>query len=54
MAASLLKVYLRDPNDKIAVADTLARHRPALSTPLVLFGDICRDDLCIEIDGIQG
>lgn len=54
MAASLLKVYLRDPNDKVAVANTLARHHPALSTPLFLFGDICRNDLRIEIDGIQG
>ena len=52
--ASLFKVYLRDPNEAEAVKQHLAKRLPGLLEPLILFSDICRSDLHIEIDGIQG
>lgn len=52
--ATLLKVYLREPADATAVEQHLRHHLPGQSAPLILIGDICRQDLRIEIDGILG
>lgn len=51
---SLLKVYLRDAAETDLVRQHLYKRLPGLSEPLILFSDICRSDLHIEIDGIQG
>ncbi len=53
-AASLLKVYLRNPADAAQVERRLHERACGLPAPLVLVGDICRNDLRLEIDGIQG
>lgn len=53
LAASLLKVYLRDPSEAPAVGQRMDEYCPQLMDSMILFGDICRSDLRIEIDGIQ-
>jgi len=53
-AASLLKVYLRDPADAETVERRIRERECGLPAPLILVGDICRSDLRLEIDGIQG
>lgn len=51
---SLLKVYLRHPDD-LPQADALLRQYLADEVPrLFLHGDICRPELLIEIDGFHG
>lgn len=52
--AALFKVYLRDPAEAEAVTQHLRKCLPGMLEPMVLFSDICRRDLHIEIDGIQG
>ena len=52
--AILLKVYLREPAEAQAVEQHLRQRLPGQVGLLILFGDICRSDLRIEIDGIQG
>ncbi|HET9033274.1 MAG TPA: pteridine-dependent deoxygenase [Dokdonella sp.] len=52
--AALIKVYLRDPAEADMVSGHLLKRLPGLAEPLILFSDICRRDLHIEIDGIQG
>ena len=52
--AALLKVYLREPSEAGAVEQHLRRHLADPVGLLILLGDICRSDLRIEIDGIQG
>ena len=52
--AALLKVYLREPAEAAAVEQRLRRHLADPVGLLILLGDICRSDLRIEIDGIQG
>lgn len=54
LAHTLLKIYLRDPAEIGAVQSRLRESSPDVSEPLILFGDICRSDLRIEIDGILG
>lgn len=53
-AQSLLKVYLRDPDDGPVVRDWLYQHVPDLGGLLLLEGDICRSELLVEVDGISG
>jgi chorismate lyase/3-hydroxybenzoate synthase len=53
-AHGLVKAYLRHADAAGAVADALAR-RMAPGTPILLLeGDICRRELLVEIDGVQG
>lgn len=52
--AALLKVYLRDPTEAQAVERHLRQRLHGQVGLLIVFGDICRQDLRIEIDGIQG
>ena len=52
-AASLLKVYVRDPAQYDAVRAALEPRLPAGCTPLYLRGDICRSDLLLEIDAVH-
>lgn len=54
LADTLLKIYLRNPAEFGAVQERLRETNPGLPPPLILFGDICRSDLRIEIDGILG
>jgi chorismate lyase / 3-hydroxybenzoate synthase len=51
--STLLKVYLRYPENSAAVIAELYRHLPQSAEVLVLAADICRDDLLIEIDGLH-
>jgi chorismate lyase / 3-hydroxybenzoate synthase len=52
--ATLLKVYLRDASEAAAVEQRLRERLPNLVGLIILISDICRSDLRIEIDGIQG
>ncbi len=52
-AGSVLKAYVRRPEDLTATADLLARHLPDATKRLVLLGDICRAELLVELDGIH-
>lgn len=52
--SSLLKVYLRQRADLPMVSDWLAARLPADCRCLFLHGEICRDDLLIEIEGVHG
>jgi len=52
-AQCLMKAYVRREEDLAAAAQCLKTARPQVS-PLLLRGDICRSELLIEIDGIQG
>ena len=52
--AVLLKVYLREPDEAAAVEQRLRERLPNLAGLIILYSDICRVDLRIEIDGIQG
>jgi len=49
---SLLKVYVRDPEDTGTIAETLAQHISPEVPRIFLRGDICRRDLLTEMDGI--
>lgn len=50
--SSLLKVYLRDGQSGFEAL--LDRHLPAEVPRLVVYADICRSNLAIEIDGFHG
>lgn len=52
--AALLKVYLREPAEAQEIEQQLRSRFPGQVGLLILLGDICRSDLRIEIDGIQG
>ena len=52
-ARALLKVYLRHPQACAAVVETLQARLPAGVQFIVLAADVCRDDLLIEIDGLN-
>ncbi len=54
IAASLLKIYLRDPAEAAAVESHLRERLPGLGNMIILVSDICRSDLRVEIDGILG
>ena len=51
-AATCIKIYVRHGTDADAVADALRRHWPS-AEQLLLFGDICRSELLVEIDGVK-
>ncbi len=53
-STSVLKVYLRDPADAEAVERRIRECHPRLGGLLMLAGDICRRELRVEIDGIDG
>ncbi len=48
----MLKVYIRDPGDLERIKLTLQAEAPAELPRIYLQGDICREDLLTEIDGI--
>jgi len=51
---SVLRVYLRDPNDYLLIAEKLKdRLGPGADQVAFLQGDICRRELMVEIDGIR-
>jgi chorismate lyase/3-hydroxybenzoate synthase len=54
LGAILLKVYLRDPDEAALVESVIRDRHPDVAGQLILISDICRRDLRIEIDGIQG
>ena len=47
----LLKVYLRRSDDLEKIRPTVSKHFPSAKT-LFIHGDICRQDLDVEIDGL--
>lgn len=51
---ALLKVYLREAADAAVVSTAVARHAPEARGVMLLAGDICRRELLVEIDGMQG
>jgi chorismate lyase/3-hydroxybenzoate synthase len=48
----ILKVYIRDPSDLEVIRSTLDAEAPAAIPRIYLQGDICRENLLTEIDGI--
>jgi chorismate lyase / 3-hydroxybenzoate synthase len=50
--APLLKVYLRDPAHLFAVAAGIERWSAARARVLYLQGEVCREELAIEIEGV--
>ena len=48
----MLKVYIRDPSDLELIRRTLEAEAPAEIPRIYLRGDICRENLLTEIDGI--
>ena len=50
---SILKVYVRDPAAEAQVRAALQPRLPEGCVPLYLRGDICRDDLLLEIDAVH-
>ena len=48
----MLKVYIRDPADLELIRKTLDAEAPAAIPRIYLQGDICRENLLTEIDGI--
>jgi chorismate lyase/3-hydroxybenzoate synthase len=51
---SILRVYLRDPDDLDRVADRLRAHLGSIDRNVVfLRADICRRELMVEIDGVR-
>ena len=53
-ADGILKVYIRDPADYELIRRTLEAEAPAEIPRIYLQGDICRENLLTEIDGIVG
>jgi chorismate lyase/3-hydroxybenzoate synthase len=51
-AEGMLKVYIRDPSDLELIRKTLDAEAPAEIPRIYLQGDICRENLLTEIDGI--
>jgi chorismate lyase/3-hydroxybenzoate synthase len=51
-ADGMLKVYIRDPADLDLIQKTLDAEAPAEIPRIFLQGDICRENLLTEIDGI--
>ncbi|MEJ2534992.1 MAG: pteridine-dependent deoxygenase [Gammaproteobacteria bacterium] len=49
---ALLKVYVRDPEDADTIAATLERHVKPEVPRIFVRGDICRQDLLTEMDGV--
>ena len=50
----ILKIYIRNPQDFEVIRDTLEAEAPAEIPRIYLQGDICRENLLTEIDGIVG
>ncbi|AHE97026.1 chorismate transformation enzyme, FkbO/Hyg5 family [Thioalkalivibrio paradoxus] len=48
-----LRVYLRRPEDRPAVARVLAEHYPRLPQLQWVQGDVCRRELLVEIEGVH-
>jgi len=51
---SLVKAYVRRPQDAASVLAALDERLPPMTPRLVLEGDICRRELLVEIDGVLG
>jgi chorismate lyase/3-hydroxybenzoate synthase len=51
-ADGILKVYIRHPNDYQSIRQALEEEAPAEIPRIYLQGDICRENLLTEIDGI--
>lgn len=52
-ASDLVKVYVRHAMDAARVAAELERRLPRDTPRLLLLGDICRNELLVEIDGVR-
>lgn len=50
---SVLKAYVRCPQDAGHVAERLQAAMPAMNGLLLLAGDICRGELLVEVDGVH-
>ena len=53
-ADSVLKAYVRRPEDTASVAAAIAQRGAAAGASLMVHADICREDLLVEIDGFHG
>lgn len=51
---SLLKVYVRNPQDAAAVSLQLQQRGLTESSYIVLHGEVCRAELLVEIEGLHG
>jgi chorismate lyase/3-hydroxybenzoate synthase len=51
---SLVKIYVRRPQDAASVMAAMDALLPPMTPRLVLEGDICRRELLVEIDGVLG
>lgn len=49
---SILKIYVRRPEDAELIRSTIAATLPSSVSSLFLQGDVCRSDLLTEVDGI--
>lgn len=54
LSRAVLKVYVRNIADLAMVEAGLRAHLPPDTPYLLLYGDVCRTELLIEIDGIVG
>ena len=54
LSHAVLKIYLRNPADRVMVEAGLHAQIPAGTPWLLLYGDVCRAELLIEIDGVVG
>lgn len=52
-APAWLRVYLRRPEDQPEVAAILARHYPRPPALHWVYGDVCRRELLVEIEGVH-
>jgi chorismate lyase/3-hydroxybenzoate synthase len=53
-ASGALKVYIRNPADYAVIRQTLDAEAPGEIPRIYLQGDICRENLLTELDGIVG
>ncbi|QBB72796.1 pteridine-dependent deoxygenase [Pseudolysobacter antarcticus] len=54
LSRAVLKIYVRDSADRTVVEAGLHAQLPAGTPWLLLYGDVCRVELLVEIDGVVG
>lgn len=54
LSRAVLKIYVRNSADRNAVEAGLRTQLPAGTPWLLLYGDVCRAELLVEIDGVVG
>jgi chorismate lyase/3-hydroxybenzoate synthase len=54
LSRAVLKLYLRNHADRVMVEARLRTQLPAGTPWLLLYGDVCRAELLVEIDGVLG